>query len=71
MITLESPVDLVNIRLVYDGAANRKRPPYGNYLGCYGIPPQGGRYWVAANGDHGEAADAMECCRELKKAWGR
>lgn len=71
MLKLECPVDLASIHLVYDGSPRRKSPPYGNCLGLYGIPPQGGRYWVAVNGDHGEAVDDAECERELEEAWGR
>lgn len=71
MNVLPLPVDLVNARFVYDGDAKRLLPPFGNFLGVVGIPPGGGWYWVAENGDHGECGSEDEAKRELKEAWAR
>ena len=60
-----------NITLVYDGAARRKYPNRGNFLGLHFIPPQGNREWHAVNGDWGDAKDDAECVREIEAAWQR
>jgi hypothetical protein len=68
-----APVDIYSVRFAYDGSPERKSPPFGNYLGCYGVKAFGDGYWyyIAVNGDHGEAADEAECRRELEEAWWR
>jgi len=69
--SLPLPVDLVRASLVYDGSPFRQGPPYGNFLGLVGVPPGGGWYWVAENGDHGKCGSEDEARRELEEAWGR
>lgn len=63
--------DLACIETVYDGDPKRQRPPFGNYLGLYGIPPAGGYEWHAENGDWGVADSEDEAQREIEKAWSR
>lgn len=71
MIVVDFDIDLVGIRGVYDGEGHQLPPRAGNFLGFYGIPPGGGWYWFAIDGDHGEAGSEDEARREIKAAWAR
>ena len=67
-----TPADLIGVCFVYDGSPERRSPPFGNYLGCYGHPIRSYNtiwYWIAVNGDHGGAATAAQCRYELEEAW--
>ena len=57
---------LVYIALVFDG--NNKKV-LGNFMGLYGIPARGGRYWWAVNGDSGYCDSDKEAQHEIKQAW--
>jgi hypothetical protein len=59
------------IELVFDGYPPRKHPPYGNFLGLFGIPPRGGRMWVAENTDYGYCETEEEAIAEIVAAWHR
>lgn len=56
---------LYGLTLVRDGAP---RSSTGNFIGFYGIPQQGGWYYYAENGDHGEAVSEAECREEIAPA---
>lgn len=62
-------IDLVNAEIVRDG--DDPKHLTGNFLGILGIPPQGGRYWHAANGDYGYCETDEEALREIAAAWKR
>lgn len=57
---------LAYITVVRDGDDLKKR---GKFMGLYGIPPQGGRYWFADNGKEGECETDKEARAAIQKEW--
>jgi hypothetical protein len=64
-------VEVGDVELVFDGWPPRERPSYGNFLGLFGIPPRGGRAWIAENGDTGYCETDDEAIAEIVAAWER
>jgi hypothetical protein len=57
--------DLLSVTLVRDGTSRHMR---GNFIGLYGIPSRGGRYWYAENGDNGYCETDEEARAEIMAA---
>lgn len=65
---LELSEDLAYVTLIGDGTSKKH---FGNFIGLLGIPPRGGRYWFAENGDNGYCETEAEAIKEIIDARSR
>ncbi len=62
---LELGEDLVSVTLIGDGTSKKY---FGNFIGLFGIPPRGGLFWYAENGNCGYCETKAEAIKEIKDA---
>ena len=62
---LELDEDLAYVTLIGDGTSKKH---FGNFIGLFGIPPRGGLFWYAENGDYGYCETKAEAIKEIEDA---